>query len=150
MDAQLLPDCQRLQKALRQFAVLFSTRVNTLLGSGRINLPQYHAMNILYEVRSMRMGELARALGVTMGAATNLIDKLSGGGLVTRERDDQDRRVVNVALTPSGLRAVEGMRVRFAEFVSPVLAEIEPQERAQFLDTGEEIIQLIEKNKTLT
>jgi DNA-binding MarR family transcriptional regulator len=54
--------------------------------------------------------ELARAAGVSAPTATRMIDGLGARGLVTRERDADDRRAVRIALTPDGQEAVEHRR----------------------------------------
>jgi DNA-binding MarR family transcriptional regulator len=55
----------------------------------------------------MTMSRLGRVLGVTMGAATNIADKLLAAGCIARERGTSDRRVVYVRLTEKGRRVVE-------------------------------------------
>jgi DNA-binding MarR family transcriptional regulator len=52
-------------------------------------------------------GSLLRATLVTSGTMTNRIDKLAGAGLVSRHRDQQDKRGVVVQLTASGLDTVD-------------------------------------------
>lgn len=47
--------------------------------------------------------ELSRLLGVDTGLMTRLLDKLETKGLLVRSRDEQDRRVVNLALTREGV-----------------------------------------------
>lgn len=55
---------------------------------------------------------LARHIGHDAGATTRLLDGMEANGWVTRTRDDQDRRVVNIALTPEGERlALAGREV---------------------------------------
>lgn len=49
---------------------------------------------------------LAQTL-VTSGTMTARVDKLASRGLVTRRRDDQDRRAVHVALTDAGRTTVD-------------------------------------------
>ena len=44
----------------------------------------------------------ARETGIDAGAMTRMLDRLEGKGLVSRQRSAEDRRVVNVALTPAG------------------------------------------------
>lgn len=51
-------------------------------------------------------GFLASSL-VTSGAITNRIDRMEAKGLVTRRRDDKDRRTVWIQLTDRGLRLVD-------------------------------------------
>lgn len=47
---------------------------------------------------------LARHIGHDAGATTRLLDGMEKAGLVTRTRDADDRRVVNLALTAEGER----------------------------------------------
>ncbi len=52
-------------------------------------------------------GALLRATLVTSGTMTNRIDRLTAAGLVSRSRDQEDKRGVLVQLTGPGLRAVD-------------------------------------------
>jgi DNA-binding MarR family transcriptional regulator len=55
----------------------------------------------------MTAGSLARALGVTSGATTRVIDSLVISGHVAREPDPTDRRRVLVRLTPAAASQVD-------------------------------------------
>nr|BFE49901.1 hypothetical protein GCM10017745_33280 [Saccharothrix mutabilis subsp. capreolus] len=61
---------------------------------------------ILGPTQPARLAELS---GTTRSAMSNLINTLEKAGLVERSRDGQDRRVVFVALTEEGRRAVSGV-----------------------------------------
>jgi DNA-binding MarR family transcriptional regulator len=52
-------------------------------------------------------GALLRATLVTSGTMTNRIDRLAAAGLVSRSKDQEDKRGVLVQLTGAGLRAVD-------------------------------------------
>lgn len=61
--------------------------------------------------------DLARAAEVNPGAMTRLLDKLEAKGLLSRVADPDDRRGINIHLTPAGLLIWQdinqcGMRVR--------------------------------------
>jgi DNA-binding MarR family transcriptional regulator len=56
------------------------------------------------------MGAFARSLGVTSRAATAMADRLVRAGMVETNRDDQDRRVVRLALTHWGRKTREEYR----------------------------------------
>jgi DNA-binding MarR family transcriptional regulator len=51
---------------------------------------------------SLRVGDLARALRITVGAASKLVDRVEAAGLIRRELDADDRRASRVALTDTG------------------------------------------------
>lgn len=61
-------------------------------------------------------GALAESSLITSGGISLRVDRLEKAGLVTRERDDLDKRVVYVQLTPRGLELIE--RVTAAHFAN--------------------------------
>jgi MarR family transcriptional regulator, organic hydroperoxide resistance regulator len=52
--------------------------------------------------RSLRIGDLARTLSITVGATSKLVDRVEAAGLIRRELDADDRRASRVALTDAG------------------------------------------------
>lgn len=56
---------------------------------------------------SLTASALARESLLSSGAMTNRIDRLADRGLVSREPDPDDRRGVQVALTPAGRRLAD-------------------------------------------
>lgn len=72
---------------------------------------------------------LARATGLSSGAMTNRVDKLEDRGLVSRRRDEQDRRGVVVSLTARGRRKIDAAIQLRLDVADESLAEISPAER---------------------
>jgi DNA-binding MarR family transcriptional regulator len=52
------------------------------------------------------MGDLGRSAGLNPASTSATVDRLEADGLVARERDTADRRVVRVTLTPEGRETV--------------------------------------------
>jgi DNA-binding MarR family transcriptional regulator len=57
---------------------------------------------MLRRSRASTVAELARELNTDPGAMTRLLDRLECKGLCRRSRSTDDRRVVNIELTPEG------------------------------------------------
>lgn len=55
----------------------------------------------------MTQKELQEALGVQPGSASEIISKLEDRGLVSRERDEEDRRRVVLRITEAGREQAE-------------------------------------------
>lgn len=51
---------------------------------------------------SLRVGELAAALGLTVGGMSKIVDRIEHAGLLRREPDAADRRASRVVLTDAG------------------------------------------------
>jgi DNA-binding MarR family transcriptional regulator len=66
-------------------------------------------LQILGRTGSATAGQLGRALGLTTGAVTPLLDRLERAGLVVRRRDVEDRRRIYVELTAAGQRRAAGI-----------------------------------------
>lgn len=75
-------------------------------------------------------GELQRRSLVTAGAITQRLDNLEAAGLVRRERDAADKRVVHVLLTPRGRRLVDRAFVELMRREQALLTQFTTRERA--------------------
>ena len=71
-----------------------------------VTLPQYRALIELAARGPLRLADLADALTVDRSTATRMCDRLVRKRLVTRRRGSEDRRVVRVSLTETGLELV--------------------------------------------
>jgi DNA-binding MarR family transcriptional regulator len=67
-----------------------------------LTLPQMVTMYAIHAASTCRMSELAEVTQQSAGTLTGIVDRLIDDGLVGRVRDIEDRRVVQVALTPAG------------------------------------------------
>jgi DNA-binding MarR family transcriptional regulator len=75
-------------------------------------------------------GALLRATLVTSGTMTNRIDRLAEAGLVSRHRDQQDKRSVLVQLTDSGRRTVDAAMTDLLSRERDLLTGLGPGEQA--------------------
>lgn len=86
----------------------FQWREAELLKPYEITLPQYNVLRILRGAEPE--GLICREIGERMIArdpdVTKLLDRLEARGLVSRERQEKDRRVIVARATPEGLRLV--------------------------------------------
>ncbi len=77
---------------------------------------------------------LARACHLDAGGLTRLIDRLEAKGLCQRERSLEDRRVVNIALTPEGRSVAEQLPAILTGVQRELLAGFSETEDAQLRD----------------
>ena len=112
----LSPYMDRMEESLHQFFRYFHGRIEE---AGALSPSQFFLVKVL-EHGKLTVTDLATRLDVTAAGATGLVDRLVRNGLVLRRRDEADRRVVWVELSPEGEAALEaGRRLRreiMAEF----------------------------------
>jgi DNA-binding MarR family transcriptional regulator len=77
-----------------------------------------------------RLTSLAVKEGVTQPAMTQLIGRLQESGLVNRDADPTDGRVVQVRLTDEGRALLARRRAVRAERLAEILARLSPDEQA--------------------
>lgn len=70
---------------------------------------------------SLRVGDLARALRVTVGGTSKIVDRIERAGLMRREPDPSDRRASRVALTSAGSCTVAAARKTYEAEMATVL-----------------------------
>lgn len=68
---------------------------------------QLWALQELSETQGLRIGELAERMALHQSTASNLLDRLEQMGLVRRDRNHRDQRIVHVSVTPEGLRKLK-------------------------------------------
>ena len=83
---------------------------------------QWGPLFMLRKAGTATVAELARELQVDAGAMTRMLDRLEVKGLCRRVRSTDDRRVVNIALTPDGERAADLVPMALAEVLNLHLA----------------------------
>ena len=77
-----------------------------------------------------RLTELAVHEGVTQPAMTQLVARLHGSGLVDRDTDPDDGRVVRVRITAAGSETLARRRAVRAGRLAGMLAALTPSQRA--------------------
>lgn len=67
-----------------------------------LTYPQYLAMLVLWERDGLMVSELGERLYLDSGTLTPLLKRLEASGYISRIRDVEDERRVNITLTSSG------------------------------------------------
>jgi DNA-binding MarR family transcriptional regulator len=93
-----------------------------------MTVPQFFVLAEVGYGGPLRLHELGGRLAVTMGNITGIVDRLEKGGLICREKDDTDRRVTWVRVTPKGLALYEQLSHAFQQEVASSLEDLSLQE----------------------
>jgi DNA-binding MarR family transcriptional regulator len=100
-------------------------------GAWELTIPQLRVLTIVAGNADCTMGELARSLGISLSAATGLVDRLVQQGLIEREANPNDRRVVCLRLTEGGRRAREACRQERRRRVEAALRSLSAKEQTE-------------------
>ncbi len=135
-DPGLLALAQDFREALRHSIYL----VRRLDADGELSAAQISLLKMLMDAApagdsassasGVRVGEIARNLGVKVPSATEQIIKLERAGLARREPDPSDSRAVRVTLTEAGLAAVASANERRNAVMAGILSSLSDDDRA--------------------
>jgi DNA-binding MarR family transcriptional regulator len=67
-----------------------------------LTTPQLVVMRAIRQRDTPVASEIARAVSLSQATVTNILNRLESHGLISRTRSEQDKRRVNVSLTPQG------------------------------------------------
>jgi DNA-binding MarR family transcriptional regulator len=123
-DRQLENLAQDFREALRHGVYL----VRRLDADGELSAAQLSTLKMLLD-GGVRVGEIARNLGVRVPSATEQIIKLEKAGLARREPDPDDSRAVRVVLTAEGRNAVDLANRRRNAVMAGILETLTEAER---------------------
>lgn len=95
-----------------------TSRVTRHLEDDGLTVSQFGALEALFHLGPLSQRELAQKILKSGGNVTMVIDNLEKAGLVKRERDEEDRRLYRVTLTPSGRKLIKNIFPRHAEKIA--------------------------------
>src|SRR5215207_427393 len=99
--AALLQELIRVNRAYQSAVEKMDEAFCRLLG---VNRTDGRCLDVIDQRPGLTAGELAKAVGLSPGAATTALDRLEQRGFVRRTRDSQDRRRVTVEPTEEASR----------------------------------------------
>ena len=119
-------------------------RLSHPIHRGEMTPEQYWLLRILRRRGPLSIGELAKALDVTGSSATTACKRLEKAGLVTRERQSDDERMVRVMLTEQGNAKVESWQQRRRELLAQLLAPLDEVEQETLQHLLERVLETAE------
>jgi MarR family 2-MHQ and catechol resistance regulon transcriptional repressor len=112
-----------------------------------LSLEQYSMLRRIHIDGPVRASELVDKLGVNKSAITIKVEKLVNKGLISRERDERDRRNVYLTSTSEGKCVYEKVEGRIEAFVEEYLVELSPEDLEIFVNLYEKILFIIKNHK---
>jgi DNA-binding MarR family transcriptional regulator len=121
-------------RSLRRITRAIDLYSRQLAKQFKLTGPQLVCLRHIRRVGPLMPSELAKAVALSQATITGILDRLFAQGLVSRERSDEDRRRVIVALTSRGIELVESLPSPLQERFANRLAAL-PEGNQQVIDT---------------
>lgn len=105
-----------------------------------LTMSQFKLIMLLFERGALHGGALAREMEVSLSTITGLVDRLVAHGLVRREEDPNDRRLVLHRLTNNGEVWVERLMQGSIERSIQLYGRMAPADRAALIQGMEALL----------
>jgi DNA-binding MarR family transcriptional regulator len=99
-----------------------------------VHVGQNFLLDELWREDRLTAGELARRIGVEQPTITRMSQRMETAGLVTRVRDEHDRRVIRIALTEQGQALREQLPTMLDDVAHQALHGLTSTQRTQLID----------------
>ncbi|MCK4918005.1 MAG: MarR family transcriptional regulator [Candidatus Omnitrophica bacterium] len=127
---------------IARYVGLALNRQSDPLTKGQMTLPQFLTLDLLNSNKTLMMKDIAGALYVSLPAATGMVKRLVGMKMVKRVYDKNDRRVVFISLTESGIKIIVRAKLARKKIIEEMFGNLSDKERKIYL----KIIQKIKNN----
>ncbi|MDP8993572.1 MAG: MarR family transcriptional regulator [Pseudomonadota bacterium] len=105
-----------------------------------LSAPRLSALSVIVFAGPLSLAELAAEEQVRAPTMSRIVDGLAAAGLVTRDPDPQDRRMVRIAATDEGRALLDEGRRRRVALIAERLSRLADSER-RALERGVELIE---------
>jgi MarR family transcriptional regulator, 2-MHQ and catechol-resistance regulon repressor len=108
-----------------------AARLERSLAGKRLTTSQFGVIEALLHLGPLCQGELAGKLLRSGASMTSVVEGLEKRGLVVRQRTEEDKRFVRVALTGKGRRLIQEIFPAHAETVTRLFSVLTEEEQEQ-------------------
>ncbi len=133
----------RLVRAIRRIIRAIDIDSRQLAARHEITGPQLLCLITAVERGPVTAKEIADQVHVSPSTVVGILDRLEGKGLVERERDTRDRRLVFVTATAAGTKLVRQTPYPLQDTLARALEQMSPQDREQTTRAVEHLVDVL-------
>lgn len=135
---------QKIEELMESFKSLRRSMAFRPIGSAkmpRITPSQWGVLLLIGHRGESTVTDIAKSLGTSRSAATQLIDGLVANGHVEREEHAEDRRRVALTLSPKTKKQVEKMKKQSVEQFLTFFEALDDKEFDQYIALNKKIVE---------
>jgi DNA-binding MarR family transcriptional regulator len=114
-----------------RFNLLSHKKLEADLEKQGLTPPQFYVLATIGYAGGLPFGEIGAKMMVTVSNLTGIVDRLEEKKLVSRKRDERDRRVVHVVLTEKGAKLYKSTIPLFEKSVSAIFAAVDKTQQKE-------------------
>ena len=125
-----------------RFNLLSNKRLQDDLEKLDLTSPQFYVLATIGYAGRLPFSEIGEKMMVTVSNLTGIVDRLEEKGLVARERDAHDRRIVRVRLTEKGARLHKNTIPFFEKSIAQFFAPLDKSQQKELSSLLRKLIRI--------
>jgi len=141
VDLRVLSAIRRIIRSVDQYSRELSTRA-------RVTSPQLICLLAVAEKEKTTATLISRQVFLSPSTIVGILDRLEAKGLVKRQRDGNDRRVMTVSITETGRRLAQSAPSPLQDTLTEALRGLPGDEQIRIAESLERVVGLMETQRT--
>ena len=111
-----------------------------------ITAAQYHVLRRIKEGGRKTVSELSECMFISRPGISRAVEELASAGLIERERDQRDRRIVYLSVTPAGQAMMEQIYTKNNLFMRSMFSSLDDHELETVNDAFHILSKILDSN----
>ena len=137
----------RVLSAIRRIIRSVDLYSRELAAKARVTSPQLVCLLAIADKEKTTATMISRQVFLSPSTIVGILDRLEAKGLVRRERDENDRRVITVTITEEGKRLARSAPSPLQDTLTEALRELPGEEQTKIAESLERIVALMEARR---
>src|ERR1700751_5509838 len=114
-----------------RFSLLSHKKLEEDLSKVGLTAPQFYVLATIGYEGGLPFGEIGAKMMVTVSNLTGIVDRLEEKKVVSRKRDENDRRVVHVVLTEKGAKLYKTTILHFEKSLIQIFSTLDKSQQKE-------------------
>lgn len=143
MEEPFIQQAEQLKDLIRTLNRKFRQYMMAQTAGCGFTVPQLHLMQELFQNPGITLGDLSVRLGLAKSTVSGIVDRLEKQEKVIRRRNENDRRVVHIDLSPQVFAFGQNLSLMRTNYLAGLLASMDYSEIQGLLNGLEKLNQLM-------
>lgn len=110
-----------------------------------LTIPQGQVLRVLNQKGPLSLVEISKELDSKPSSMSGVVDRLVKAGMVTRKRDEEDRRIVWIALSDKSKEIFVNFPFTQAQYYRTYLEKLSDEEFSQLSSNLQKLVRILEE-----
>jgi DNA-binding MarR family transcriptional regulator len=128
-----------LEGLFRSVFRMMKSDIRTIFGEF-ISNGEFRVLQLIRENGALKSSEISKRMEVSASHITSITDTLVEKGYITRQRSNEDRRVVELALTPQGVEVLAQCEEKKSRYFQQLFQTFDKEEISHLIELFEKLL----------